>query len=177
MARRISFFENYFDIAEELSDGDRLAFYDAVMRYVFRDEEPDLSGPLRLVFMAVRPNLDASVNGSRGGRGRKAEAPSETGCAPDGKTASEEVSEKRETPFAKTEKGVSANSESPVIEKEGKGKGMERKAAADAAAAGAAAPSAHCPLCESKCVRNTNTGRWECTSCHDTWSADQAVWR
>lgn len=46
-----------------------------------------------------------------------------------------------------------------------------------AAAAGAAPPAAFCPLCDAPCFKQTNTGRFECPSCHDTWSKDEAVWR
>ena len=52
-------------------------------------------------------------------------------------------------------------------------------ASCDAAAAVAAPPAAEadprCPMCEARCVRNTNTGRWECTVCHDTWSAGEVL--
>ena len=175
MPQKLTFFRTYYEIAERLADADRLAFYDALLRYVFSGVEPDLDGALSLVFMAVRPNLDASVNGSRGGRGKKSETASEPVCESDEKGVSEIV----ETPSAKTEKGVSANTESPGIGKDrkGKGKGKDGKASADAAAAGAAPPSARCPLCEVPMRRNTNTGRFECPSCHDTWSKDEAVWR
>ena len=177
MPQKLTFFRTYYEIAERLADADRLAFYDAILRYVFSGVEPDLDGALSLVFMAVRPNLDASVNGSRGGRGKKAETSSETVCESDEKGGSENL----ETPSAKHEKGVSENRKSPGIGKDRKGKGkeggVERGAAADAAAAGAAPPSALCPLCEVPMRRNTNTGRFECPSCHDTWSKDEAVWR
>lgn len=72
--------QSYYEALEKLPDEQRAEMYDAIMRYVFDDEEPsDLSPVLRGYFILLRPNIDASIkkyaaqraNGSKGGRPRK----------------------------------------------------------------------------------------------------------
>ena len=71
---------SYFQAISPLEDQDRLALYDAIMRYVFDDQEPvELQGVLKSLFTLLRPNIDSSIrqyranveNGKRGGRPRK----------------------------------------------------------------------------------------------------------
>lgn len=71
---------SYFEAISPLEDQDRLALYDAIMRYVFDDQEPvELQGVLKSLFTLLRPNIDSSIrkyqanveNGRRGGRPRK----------------------------------------------------------------------------------------------------------
>lgn len=71
---------SYFEAISPLEDQDRLALYDAIMRYVFDDQEPmELQGVLKSLFTLLRPNIDSSIrqyranveNGKRGGRPRK----------------------------------------------------------------------------------------------------------
>lgn len=75
---KISVFDSYMDAAEMLDDGERLQFYDAIFRYAFRREEPDLSSKaVRVAWAIVKPFLDSSINGvengKKGGRPTKTE--------------------------------------------------------------------------------------------------------
>lgn len=69
-----TFFRSYYEAAKELPDTQRLAFYDAVMRYGLNDEQSDLEGMVRALFILVKPNLDKSkakaAAGSKGGRSK-----------------------------------------------------------------------------------------------------------
>lgn len=71
---------SYYEAISPLEDGDRLALYDAILGYVFADQEPvELHGVLKSLFTLLRPNIDNSIrqyrasveNGKRGGRPRK----------------------------------------------------------------------------------------------------------
>ena len=45
------FYRSYSDVACELSDKDRLAFYDAIMRKEFLGIEPNLKGSARFAYI------------------------------------------------------------------------------------------------------------------------------
>lgn len=81
MGKSMAFFDGYFLFAESLPPEQRLAFYDAVMRYAFRGEEPSGDSPVWGAFMLVKATLDKSLSmaemGRRGGMARSA-AKSET---------------------------------------------------------------------------------------------------
>lgn len=52
----------------------------------------------------------------------------------------------------------------------------------DSASVGAVAvrtapPSAHCPMCEVKVWKNTQTGRYDCPNCFEAWSSEAVVMR
>ena len=76
---KISIFESYMDAAELLeTDGERLAFYDAIFRYAFRGENPTLeTKTLQIAWTIIKPFLDSSIsgakNGEKGGRPSKNE--------------------------------------------------------------------------------------------------------
>ena len=42
--KAVKFYRSYWEVAMELNDKDRLAFYDAVMTRQFTGKEPNLSG-------------------------------------------------------------------------------------------------------------------------------------
>lgn len=69
---RFLFFENYYNIAEKLPDDLRTKFYDALMRYIFRDEEPE-DVVVSALITAIKPSLDKedTRGGYREGAGRK----------------------------------------------------------------------------------------------------------
>jgi hypothetical protein len=69
---RFLFFENYYNIAEKLPDDLRTKFYDALMRYIFRDEEPE-DVVVSALITAIKPSLDKedTRGGYRDGAGRK----------------------------------------------------------------------------------------------------------
>ena len=68
MGNILPFFGNYFEYAETLPTEQRLAFYDAVMRYTFRGEEPPSDSPAYGAFMLVKSGIDKSVSMSERGR-------------------------------------------------------------------------------------------------------------
>lgn len=73
MARdRFMFFENFMATAEMLDDKNRLAFYDALCDYVFKDVEPQ-DPYIAALLNAVRPSLDKTDR--RGGARQGAGAP------------------------------------------------------------------------------------------------------
>ena len=57
------FYRSYFDVACELSDKDRLAFYDAIMQRQFFGIEPNLKGIAKLAYVSQKHNIDAQVKG------------------------------------------------------------------------------------------------------------------
>ena len=57
------FYRSYFDVACELSDKDRLAFYDAIMQKEFLGVEPNLKGSARFAYISQKHSIDAQVKG------------------------------------------------------------------------------------------------------------------
>lgn len=69
---RFMFFENFMATAEMLDDKNRLAFYDALCDYVFKDTEPQ-DPYIAALLNAVKPSLDKTDR--RGGARQGAGAP------------------------------------------------------------------------------------------------------
>ena len=65
MAQRklFKFYKSYYDVACELVDKDRLAFYDAIMQRQFLGIEPNLKGIAKLAYVSQKHNIDAQVKG------------------------------------------------------------------------------------------------------------------
>jgi hypothetical protein len=57
------FYRSYFDVAEELNDKDRLAFYDALMKRQFLGIETELIGISKLAYISQKHNIDAQIKG------------------------------------------------------------------------------------------------------------------
>lgn len=57
------FYKSYFDVAQELNDKDRLAFYDALMKRQFLGIETELSGICKLAYISQKHNIDAQIKG------------------------------------------------------------------------------------------------------------------
>jgi uncharacterized phage protein (TIGR02220 family) len=57
------FYRSYFDVAEELNDKDRLAFYDALMKRQFLGIESELKGIVKLAYVSQKHNIDAQIKG------------------------------------------------------------------------------------------------------------------
>lgn len=74
MTEQLTFFESYFDAIEDFDDEDRLALYDGIMRYVFRDEEPSFDGFKATAWKLIRPNVDKSLKRSRTNRSNASKA-------------------------------------------------------------------------------------------------------
>ena len=58
-----NFYKSYMDVANELSDKDRLAFYDAIVNRQFYGIEPDLKGMAKFAYISQKHNIDAQVKG------------------------------------------------------------------------------------------------------------------
>lgn len=112
MINSLIFYRNWFELAELQTDGElRLAFYDAIFRYVFDGEIPPDVGrdgdkvarAARFAFLTVQPIIDRATsdraNGLKGGRPPKAQAetPEKTPLSGKGETP-------EKTPFSKKEK-------------------------------------------------------------------------
>ena len=55
MSRKgFNFYRSYFDVAMELPDKDRLAFYDALAKRQFLGEEPTLTGMAKLAYISQK---------------------------------------------------------------------------------------------------------------------------
>ena len=80
MITKFTFFDNYYKIAKFLPDEDRLALYDAIIKYMFEDEEPKLEGLVEGIWANIKMPLDTNKrnvkNGQNGGRPPKEENPS-----------------------------------------------------------------------------------------------------
>ena len=64
MSRKgFNFYRSYFDVAMELPDKDRLAFYDALSKRQFLGEEPTLTGMAKLAYISQKYVIDAQVKG------------------------------------------------------------------------------------------------------------------
>lgn len=57
------FYRSYWTVANELSDKDRLCFYDALIRKQFTGEEPKLKGMAHFAYISQKHNIDAQVKG------------------------------------------------------------------------------------------------------------------
>jgi hypothetical protein len=75
---RFPFFLSYYDAYAALSnESDKVKFIDALMKYAFFGEEPDLPENLAPMFILAKPNIEKSVkNALQGARnGKKGGAP------------------------------------------------------------------------------------------------------
>lgn len=64
MSRKgFNFYRSYFDVAMELPDKDRLAFYDALAKRQFLGEEPTLTGMAKLAYISQKYVIDAQIKG------------------------------------------------------------------------------------------------------------------
>jgi len=57
------FYKSYFDVASELNDKDRLAFYDALMSKEFYNIEPELKGMAKFAYISQKHSIDKQVEG------------------------------------------------------------------------------------------------------------------
>ena len=63
MRKAINFFRSYFEVAKELNDKDRLAFYDALLNKQFENIEPKLKGMANFAYISQKHSIDAQVKG------------------------------------------------------------------------------------------------------------------
>ena len=83
MIDKFTFYKNYYEIIKYLPDKDRIALYDAILKYMFEDEEPILKDLLNGIWINIKMPLDTNKknirNGQNGGRPiKEKENPKET---------------------------------------------------------------------------------------------------
>lgn len=68
----IVFYKSFFESISELPEENALNIYNAIFKYAFFDEEPELSGIEKAIFTIIKPQIDANnkkyENGKKGGR-------------------------------------------------------------------------------------------------------------
>jgi len=63
MRKAFNFYNSYFEVAKELNDKDRLAFYDALITRQFTGVELELKGMAKFAYISQKFNIDAQVLG------------------------------------------------------------------------------------------------------------------
>ena len=63
MRKTFNFYRSYWDVANELSDKDRLAFYDALLKRQFTGEETELSGLAKFAYVSQKHSIDKQIQG------------------------------------------------------------------------------------------------------------------
>jgi hypothetical protein len=61
--KAFNFFKSYYDVALELSDNDRLAFYDAIIKLQFTGQHTELSGMSKFAFLSQKHSIDSQLHG------------------------------------------------------------------------------------------------------------------
>ena len=61
--KAVKFYRSYWEIAMELNDKDRLAFYDALMLRQFTGKESNLTGMAKFAYISQKHSIDAQVKG------------------------------------------------------------------------------------------------------------------
>ena len=66
------FYKSFYESIRELNSDDQAALFQAICKYALYGEEPKTKGPVRAVFVAIKPQIDKNnqryENGKRGGR-------------------------------------------------------------------------------------------------------------
>jgi hypothetical protein len=63
MRKTFNFYRSYWDVANELNDKDRLAFYDALMKRQFTGVEPNLEGMVKFAYLSQKHSIDRQIEG------------------------------------------------------------------------------------------------------------------
>lgn len=63
MRKGFNFYRSYWEVANELSDKDRLAFYDALFQKQFNNCEPNLNGMAKFAYLSQKHSIDAQIKG------------------------------------------------------------------------------------------------------------------
>lgn len=63
MRKAFNFYRSYWDVANELNDKDRLAFYDALLTRQFTGEEIELKGLVKFAYLSQKHSIDKQVKG------------------------------------------------------------------------------------------------------------------
>ena len=63
MRKGFKFYRSYYDVASELNDKDRLAFYDALLKRQFTGVESELTGLAKFAYISQKHSIHAQVKG------------------------------------------------------------------------------------------------------------------
>ena len=63
MRKGFNFYRSYWDVANELNDKDRLAFYDALLKKQFTNEETQLNGMVKFAYLSQKHSIDKQIDG------------------------------------------------------------------------------------------------------------------
>lgn len=63
MRKAFNFYRSYWEVANELSDSERLKFYDALLTKQFTGEEPNLTGMVKFAYLSQKHSIDRQVKG------------------------------------------------------------------------------------------------------------------
>lgn len=63
MRKLFKFYKSYWDVAKELSDKDRLLFFDALMEKQFTGKEPKLTGMSNFAYVSQKHSIEAQIKG------------------------------------------------------------------------------------------------------------------
>lgn len=63
MRKAINFFRSYYDVAKELSDKDRLAFYDAILKKQFENIDSNLTGMANFAYVSQKHSINSQIKG------------------------------------------------------------------------------------------------------------------
>ena len=61
--KAFNFYRSYFEIAQELSDMDRLKFYDAILKKQFDNIDIELDGVVKFAYLSQKHSIDKQIQG------------------------------------------------------------------------------------------------------------------
>jgi|688.fasta_scaffold514235_2 hypothetical protein len=103
MRKAFNFYRSYWDVANELNDKDRLAFYDALLTRQFTGKEIELTGISKFAYISQKHSIDAQIKGYEDKTKQKINIPIED----------------------PTQGGTQGGIEAPSVQEKEKGKGKE----------------------------------------------------
>jgi uncharacterized phage protein (TIGR02220 family) len=101
MRKAFNFFRSYWEVANELNDKDRLAFYDAIMKRQFTGVESELEGITRFAYLSQKFSIDSQVQGY--------------------------IDKTKDPLMTPTEGGIKGGVQGPSVQEKGKEKGKEKE--------------------------------------------------
>lgn len=63
MRKAFNFYLSYWEVAKELNDKDRLAFYDALLKKQFTNEDTQLNGMVKFAYLSQKHSIDKQIDG------------------------------------------------------------------------------------------------------------------
>jgi hypothetical protein len=63
MRKAFNFYRSYWEVANELNDKDRLAFYDALLKKQFTNEDTELNGMVKFAYLSQKHSIDKQIDG------------------------------------------------------------------------------------------------------------------